>query len=602
MAAVAVPIILHLLNLQKVQKMEFSTLMFLKEIQKSRFRKLRIKHFLLMLVRTAIIVFLVFAFADPFLSGYSGKGTDIRKLGVLFIDSSYSMLAKNDMNDSTSLYFEAEMISDRIKNLYYSTDELLIFKTSVQTDTSHESIHDKPGLNSILNKTNKILKDKNYNVSEIFVINDFQKINYNDLRSQTNSYSNLFLINVARSKQPNISINSLDVESRIIGLSIPAKIKIAVSNFTDNYVAEEKIELYSNNILLEEKYFNLNPNESKQLEFFYEPNITGFQVLKAELVTRNKQLDAFAEDNTIYKRIYIPERINIGIISDSPEKTRYIKAVFDAANKNTSSNKVYNYIETSKIEDLSQFEVAYICGKESLSEKDIESIYKLVDSGKRVLIFPNNNVNMSEYSNIKDFQISSSELLNSEAIIENINKESEIFREIFKSNADAVKTEKFRVDSYYRIAPLNTATVLLYFNASFKTIPFILSAQTDKLLISAVSSDLTMSTFPKHSLFAPFVLRSAYTFNSKYTNGNMSLGERDTLESNPEIITEDELETVLDNVNIDRYKIITGSDLQGLENTIEESRKGKTLWFLPLVLALGLIPIEIYLSSRSSTK
>ena len=133
LAAVAIPILLHLLNLQKVQKMEFSTLMFLKEIQKSRFRRIRIKHLLLLIVRIFIIIFLVLAFADPLITGYSSKGSNTRKLGIVYLDSSYSMLSKND---SVTLYDKSKKIANQLSQYFTSSDEVITLTTTVQSDTT----------------------------------------------------------------------------------------------------------------------------------------------------------------------------------------------------------------------------------------------------------------------------------------------------------------------------------------------------------------------------------------------------------------------------------------------------------------------------------
>ena len=57
--AASIPIILHFLNLRKIKKVEFSTLSFLKELQKSKIRKIKIKQLLLLLIRILIIIFLL---------------------------------------------------------------------------------------------------------------------------------------------------------------------------------------------------------------------------------------------------------------------------------------------------------------------------------------------------------------------------------------------------------------------------------------------------------------------------------------------------------------------------------------------------------------
>ncbi|MCB9249786.1 MAG: BatA domain-containing protein [Ignavibacteriales bacterium] len=97
--AASIPIIIHLLNFRKLKKVEFSTLSFLKELQKSKIKNIKIKQWLLLLIRTLIIIFfLVLAFARPTLESVNFIGsTGSAKSSVVFIlDNSFSMSYVND--------------------------------------------------------------------------------------------------------------------------------------------------------------------------------------------------------------------------------------------------------------------------------------------------------------------------------------------------------------------------------------------------------------------------------------------------------------------------------------------------------------------------
>ncbi len=91
--AASIPILIHLLNFRKLQKVEFSTLSFLKELQKSKIKKIKIKQWLLLLLRVLIIVFLVLAFARPTLENVSiaGATSTAKSSSVFIIDNSFSM-------------------------------------------------------------------------------------------------------------------------------------------------------------------------------------------------------------------------------------------------------------------------------------------------------------------------------------------------------------------------------------------------------------------------------------------------------------------------------------------------------------------------------
>ncbi|HLF20230.1 MAG TPA: BatA domain-containing protein, partial [Bacteroidota bacterium] len=67
--AAAIPILLHIFSLRKLKTIEFSTLNFLKELQKTKIRRLKIRQILLLILRTLLVVLLVIAFSRPTLKG-----------------------------------------------------------------------------------------------------------------------------------------------------------------------------------------------------------------------------------------------------------------------------------------------------------------------------------------------------------------------------------------------------------------------------------------------------------------------------------------------------------------------------------------------------
>ena len=94
LAAAALPLIIHLFTRKKLTKIDFSTLLFLKAMQKSKIRQVRLKQWLLLLLRTLIIVCLVLAFMRPTLQTVSAVfGKAAQKTIVVIVDNSLSMAA-----------------------------------------------------------------------------------------------------------------------------------------------------------------------------------------------------------------------------------------------------------------------------------------------------------------------------------------------------------------------------------------------------------------------------------------------------------------------------------------------------------------------------
>ena len=91
--AASIPVIIHLLNLRKLKKINFSTLKFLNELQKNKIRRVKLKQWLLLALRMLIILFLVTAFARPTLEGVSIGGTTsaAKTTAVFVLDDTFSM-------------------------------------------------------------------------------------------------------------------------------------------------------------------------------------------------------------------------------------------------------------------------------------------------------------------------------------------------------------------------------------------------------------------------------------------------------------------------------------------------------------------------------
>jgi len=104
-AAAALPIIIHFLSRRRVQRMPFSDLRFLDEVQSRQARSLGIRRWLLLLLRVLAILLVALAAAGP---RYGGVGSSSGDRSVLFvIDTSASM--GTQMADGTRL--EAALVA-----------------------------------------------------------------------------------------------------------------------------------------------------------------------------------------------------------------------------------------------------------------------------------------------------------------------------------------------------------------------------------------------------------------------------------------------------------------------------------------------------------
>ena len=93
LGALAIPVLIHLIQREKKRVVEFPSLMFLRRIPYQSVRRRRIRHWALLLMRLAALLLIVAAFARPFfrrqtLAAATQNGA---REAVILVDTSYSM-------------------------------------------------------------------------------------------------------------------------------------------------------------------------------------------------------------------------------------------------------------------------------------------------------------------------------------------------------------------------------------------------------------------------------------------------------------------------------------------------------------------------------
>src|SRR5262245_40402487 len=94
LAALAVPIIIHLVFRQRPKRVELGTLRFLRIVLEQNARRRRVMRWLLLALRLACVGLLAFHFARPYLLAFQSAGQ--KQTAVVLIDASASMELRQD--------------------------------------------------------------------------------------------------------------------------------------------------------------------------------------------------------------------------------------------------------------------------------------------------------------------------------------------------------------------------------------------------------------------------------------------------------------------------------------------------------------------------
>lgn len=353
--ASSIPLLLHLFNLRKSKPIEFSTLRFLKELQKTSIRKLKVKRIILLILRTLLITFIVLAFARPTIqSSLPVLGTHAKTSAVIIVDNSASM---NVSDGRGNRLIQAKNIANSIITALKEGDEIAIVSASSLSDSNRTSLstnfalarldleklqptNGRFNLTSAMGIASTLINESNNIGKEIYILTDAQA---NSIRKENTDSLMLFKKGTGVYVVPigtfgenigvNISVDSVRVLSSFIQKDKPVEIEATVRNSNDKPIEGVVISCLYNDKRVAQKSIDLGKNEVRKVVFSAIPDIIG--VIKGTVEIEN---DILVADNKRYFTISIPQPPNTVIVGSS-NSVVYADFALKAAEMTTGSIK-----------------------------------------------------------------------------------------------------------------------------------------------------------------------------------------------------------------------------------------------------------------------
>lgn len=186
LAAVAIPVWVHLTRKQRSLVVEFPSLMFLRQVPFKEDRRRTIHHWLLLALRALVIVLLVVAFARPFVQGDAAlavTGSGPREV-VLLLDRSYSMGAAgrwDEAVDAARAAIAGLGPLDRMSLIVFDQEAEAVVRADSDPARLRAALDTlEPGSGSTrygpgLKLAQTILEASDHPVRELWMVSDFQK-------------------------------------------------------------------------------------------------------------------------------------------------------------------------------------------------------------------------------------------------------------------------------------------------------------------------------------------------------------------------------------------------------------------------------------------
>ncbi len=513
LAAGLIPLLIHLFNKQKTKKILFSSLRFLKMLEKQRLKKVKLYQFLLILIRTLIIIFLVLAFARPTLTGEwtITQNASARSTAVIILDDGLNMR----QYDTAGNRFNRALINlENILKSFNPEDKIVIIKSSIpeihttrdfdvnSTECSYY-IGDFP---KALNEAKSIFKNNPNLNNELFIISDFQTLTKNaESKLVDFDKENVFFVNIAQAGDGNVSIDTVAMLNVLPEINKPVNFQITLRNHSANNVREVNTHLFIENKRVAQTNTVVPSMESKSLKISFQPKFYGKQRGYIEIDD-----DDLLADNKYFFSLNIPENIRLLFVDSQPSS--YLNAAIETINKRANLEITTENYNTLARQSFSNFDIICLSNFVEITSRMSERLGSFIENGGNLIIIPGTqsiiksfNNNLSQYiGNLKIKNLISHPNETDYFTFKTLSINNPLLSGIFRNETSNLSYPKFY--KYYKLLPSKDYQKVIMLNSGD---PFLVKSTVGQSNVVALSSyfDSQWSNLQIKGLFIPFFVR-----------------------------------------------------------------------------------------------
>lgn len=399
LASVAVPLLIHLIQLQRPQRIRFSTLQFFEALRKTTVRRIRLKEYVLLFLRMAALACFAMVLARPFIpSSFFGGSQGVTYL--LVIDNSPGM---RQMDDEGTWFSKARDAAAALISQAGERSLFIIVPThSPISQTEPVSAAEALRLINALEPSDsarRVEKQLTYLFRErmdsdapliCYWFGDLQKSSFSawEQRSDPPFRVPVNVINVGSDPASNATITNLIVLSSILSERRPVQFEATVKQYGSEKLVNAFLSLEVNGSSVGQYSFGLEPGEEKKFVFEWTPPDGRPAEIAAVL-----EGDPWIFDNRRYLSLALPAQKNILVIEEklpAGEKPFYTRAL-DVASRLDRTLVVSSITPDAITEQAIRESAAIILnGLKSPQGLPVETIREHIQSGRSLLFLPGN--------------------------------------------------------------------------------------------------------------------------------------------------------------------------------------------------------------------
>jgi len=529
LGTIAIPIIIHLFNFRRYKTIYFSNTKFLREVKEKTDSRTQLKHLLVLLCRILAIMFIVFAFAQPYIKRGAAAEIAGKKTVSVFIDNSFSMgqtqsdvplleIAKKKAAEIVSAENDDDLFQ-LLTNDFEGKQQRLIDKQEMLNEIKEVKLSPSTRTISEVVSRQKEALVKGSGVKFSYVISDFQK-NFSDINNiPEDTTLRLNFIPLRSREAANVYIDTCWFQSPVQVIGQTSLLFVRIVNHSPNEIENGRLTLKINDQIKAISDYTADANGIATDTINYNVADKGWN--RAELSIIDNPITF---DDSYFLTYLVSESEAVMVINENAENS-FLNALFSKNGFFKLQNVAFNQL---KYDDIMKQQFVIINGVKQLSSGLSSQLKMFLEQGGSVCIFPDAASDLASYNSF--FSMVNADAMgdfeNLQRTVTSVNLHDPVFSNVFQKISENIALPKSTASYSFTEKTMTNAEPLLNCNDGSSLLTKY-SVGKGLLYVASVPLNKDASDLPLSPVFAPMLYNMAivraYASANSYVIGNQNM-------------------------------------------------------------------------------
>lgn len=407
LVAVAIPIAVHLFNFRRYKKVYFSNVSALEALRKESRRVSQLRSLLILALRILAIVFLVLAFAQPYVSRNGDAVSQGERAVSVYVDNSYSMMQEGKEG---SLLEMAKRKAEEIALAYGPSDRFQLITNDMTGAQFHwltreeyleavggiEASPSAVKISAVEERQRQFVKQSGANEKHCYVVSDFQRSVADALKGETRDGVRNFYIPMVASAINNLYVDTLEFSTPTFYKGREVRGSVRLRNAGENSLEQVGVSVYCGGRKRFVGAVDLPAGGSADVEFHFTAEEVG--VMDGWVETTDYPI---LFDDTLYFTLNVREKMRVMTVCEGKDD-EYLRRLFgfDEAVEYEVKNPTDAAASLSSVEEDDDYCLVVVDELKSVSTHLSQRLQDYIARGGRIMVIAAKEADVNSYNQL----------------------------------------------------------------------------------------------------------------------------------------------------------------------------------------------------------